>query len=149
MRQDTVDPHTSGEVLLRLVGTGVVCLALGLVLHGLGICPIVKRLWTPAWVLFSGGWCFLALAGFYYVMDVRGYRDWALPLAVLGMNSIAVYFLADLAAGFLLATVQTHLGFTLGVFGEAYAPLLRGLPALAVFWLVFYWMYRRGIFVKL
>ena len=35
------------------------------------------------------------------------------------------------------------------VFGEAYEPLLRGLPALAVFWLVFYWMYRRGIFVKL
>ena len=136
-------------MLLRLVGTGVVCLALGLVLHELGICPIVKRLWTPAWVLFSGGWCFLALAGFYYVMDVRGYRDWAFPLAVLGMNSIAVYFLADLAAGFLLDTIQTHLGFTLGVFGEAYELLLRGLPALAVFWLFFYWMYRHGIFVKL
>ena len=67
----------------------------------------------------------------------------------MGVNSIAVYFLADLAAGFLLGTVQTHLGFALGVFGEAYEPLLRGLPALAVFWLFFYWMYRRGIYVKL
>jgi heparan-alpha-glucosaminide N-acetyltransferase len=148
-RQDTVDPRTSGEVLLRLVGTGVVCLALGLVLHGLGICPIVKRLWTPAWVLFSGGWCFLALAVFYFVMDIRGYRAWAFPLTVLGMNSIAVYCLADLTPSFLRGSVQTHLGFTLGVFGEAYEPLLRGLPALAVFWLFFYWMYRRGIFVKL
>ena len=24
-----------------------------------GICPVVKRIWTPSWVLFSGGWCFL------------------------------------------------------------------------------------------
>jgi predicted acyltransferase len=73
-RQDTMEPRTSGEVLFRLVGTSAVCLALSFVLDGLGICPIVKRLWTPAWVLFSGGWSFLALAAFYYVMDVRGYR---------------------------------------------------------------------------
>jgi predicted acyltransferase len=70
-------------------------------------------------------------------------------LTVLGVNSIAVYCLADLMADFLLDSVQTHLGFTLGVFGEAYEPLLRGLPALAVFWLLFYWMYRRGIYLKL
>src|SRR5207245_6186261 len=83
-RQDTIDPRTSREVILRLVGTGVVCLALSLILHGLGICPIVKRLWTPAWVLFSGGWCFLSLAVFYFVVDVRGYRAWTFPLIVLG-----------------------------------------------------------------
>jgi predicted acyltransferase len=148
-RQDTLDPHTAGEVLLRLVGAGVACLALSAVLHGLGICPILKRLWTPAWVLFSGGWSFLTLAAFYSVLDVRGYRAWAFPLTVLGVNSIAVYCLADLMADFLLSSVRTHLGFTLGVFGEAYDPLLRGLPALAVFWLLFYWMYRRGIYVKL
>jgi predicted acyltransferase len=100
-------------------------------------------------VLFSGGLCFLALAAFYSILDVRGYRAWAFPLTVLGVNSIAVYCLADLASGFLLDSTQTHLGFTLGVFGNAYEPLLRGLPALAVFWLFFYWMYRRGIYVKL
>ena len=143
------DRNTASEVLLRLVGTGVVCLALSLFLHGLGICPIVKRLWTPAWVLFSGGWCFLTLAVLYYVEDVRGHHAWAFPLMVLGMNSIAVYCLADLACRFLLNSVQIHLGFALNVFGTTHAPLLRGLPALAVFCLFFYWMYRRGIFVKL
>ena len=30
---------------------------------GSGICPVVKRIWTPSWVLFSGGWCFLAARG--------------------------------------------------------------------------------------
>ena len=148
-RQETIDPRTSGEVLMRLLVTAVVCLALSFGLHGLGICPIVKRLWTPAFVLFSGGWCFLALAAFYFVMDVRGHRAWAFPLTVLGVNSIAVYCLANLVDGFLLDSVQTHLGFALGSFGQAYEPLLRGLPALVVLWLFFYWMYRRGIYVKL
>ena len=36
----------------------------------LGVCPVVKRIWTPSWVLFSGGWCFLILAAFYAVVDV-------------------------------------------------------------------------------
>ena len=36
----------------------------------LGVCPVVKRIWTPSWVLFSGGWCFLLLAAFYAVVDV-------------------------------------------------------------------------------
>jgi predicted acyltransferase len=147
--QDTMDPHTSGEVLLRMVVTGVVCLAVSLVLHGLGVCPIVKRLWTPAWVLFSGGWAFLLLAGFFYVMDVRGYRAWAFPLTVLGLNSIAVYVLSDLSAGFLLDAARTHLWFAFRVVDPAYYPLLSGLPALAAFWLFFYWLYRRGIYLKL
>jgi predicted acyltransferase len=147
--QDTMDPHTSGEVLLRLVGAGVVCLVLSLILDGSGICPIVKRIWTPAWVLFSGGWALLFLAALYFVMDVRGYRAWAFPFTVLGLNSIAVYCLSDLSAGFLLDAAQTHLGLAFGVVDHAYEPLLRGLPALAVFWLFFYWMYRRGIYLKL
>jgi predicted acyltransferase len=56
----------------------------------------VKGLWTPAWVLFSGGLCFLGMAAFYSVMDVRGSRFWAFPLTVLGVNSIAVYCLSNL-----------------------------------------------------
>ncbi|MDB6019071.1 MAG: hypothetical protein JWR19_3560, partial [Pedosphaera sp.] len=36
---------------------GVIGLAAGWLLGALGICPVVKRIWTPSWVLFSGGWC--------------------------------------------------------------------------------------------
>src|ERR1035437_7621654 len=37
-------------------------LAAGLLLHFTGVCPIVKRIWTPSWTLFSGGMCFVFLA---------------------------------------------------------------------------------------
>ena len=43
------------------------------------ICPVVKRIWTPSWVLFSGGWCFLFLAAFYAVVDVLGVPRLGVP----------------------------------------------------------------------
>ena len=61
-----------------------------------GICPIVKRIWTPAWVLFSGGWCFWLLAFFYGIIDMAAGEAWAFPLVVVGMNSIAIYCLVHL-----------------------------------------------------
>ena len=71
-------------------------IAAGLLLHVTGICPVVKRIWTPAWTLYSGGLCFLFLAGFCWLTEVKGYRRWAFPLVVIGMNSIAAYLIAHL-----------------------------------------------------
>ena len=51
--------------VLWLIVAGILALAGGWGLGELGVCPVVKRIWTPSWVLFSGGWCFLFLAGFY------------------------------------------------------------------------------------
>ena len=39
----------------RLLIAGVIGIAAGLLLHFTGICPVVKRIWTPSWTLFSGG----------------------------------------------------------------------------------------------
>jgi len=57
---------------------------------------VVKRIWTPCWTLFSGGLCFLFLAGFCWIVETRGYRKWAFPLIVIGMNSMAAYLIAHL-----------------------------------------------------
>src|ERR1039457_5433358 len=46
----------------RLLAAGVIGIAAGLFFHFTGICPVVKRIWTPSWTLFSGGICFLFLA---------------------------------------------------------------------------------------
>ena len=76
--------------------------ARGLALHFGHICPIVKRIWTPAWTLFSGGVCFFFLAAFSWIIDVKGYRRWAFPLVVVGMNSIAAYLIAHLWEDFII-----------------------------------------------
>jgi predicted acyltransferase len=71
-----------------LVLGGAVCLGLG-VLAGQYACPIVKRIWTPSWVLFSGGWIIWGLAACYLLFDLCRLRWIGWPLIVVGMNSIA------------------------------------------------------------
>jgi heparan-alpha-glucosaminide N-acetyltransferase len=140
---------TSGAVVW-LAAAGVLSLAAGWLLGALGICPVVKRIWTPSWVLFSGGWCFLFLAAFYLVMDVWGFRKWAFVLVVVGMNSIAAYLIAHLFVGFINKALPRHLGASVfQAAGPAYEPFLLGLGVLIVEWLILYWMYRRKIFLRI
>ena len=133
----------------KLLLAGAAGIAAGLLLHFTGICPVVKRIWTPGWTLFSGGLCFLFLAGFSWVVDVKGYRKWAFPLVVIGMNSIAAYVIAHLWQRFILDSFRIHLGeHFFQVLGTGLEPLLRGIVALGVLWWVLLWMYRRKLFLK-
>ena len=138
------------DLLKRLLIAGAVGLASGLLLHVVGICPIVKRIWTPAWVLFSGGGCCWLLAFFYYVIDVAGRRRWAFPLVVVGMNSIAIYCLVHLIDRFIINSLYTHLGHgPFLIFGSAYEELLTGVATLGIFYLILWWMYRRQLFIRI
>jgi len=136
--------------LKRLLAASAACLALGTALHLLGVCPLVKRIWTPTWTLFSGGLCFLLLAGFYAVIDARGWKGWAFPLVVIGMNSIAAYCIAHLIDGFVVSSFKTHLATdAFKLFGDTFAPMAQGAAVLLVFWLILFWMYRRKIFLRI
>lgn len=129
---------------------GVLGLALGAGADWFGICPLVKRIWTPSWVLFSGGWCFLLLAGFYAVIDIIRFKRRAFPFTVIGMNSIAAYCMAHLFDSFILKNLKTNLGPDFFKrFGADYEPFWHGAAALLVLWLLLYWMYRRKIFLKI
>jgi len=74
--------RTPWRKVLWFLVAGAICFALGMTIHWFGICPIVKRIWTPSWTLFSGGICLFLLAGFYAVVDILQFRRWAFPLVV-------------------------------------------------------------------
>jgi predicted acyltransferase len=134
----------------KLLAVGAALLLGGLALHYTGICPNIKRIWTPTWTLFSGGWCYLILAGFYVVIDVLGFRSWAFPLRVIGINSIAAYMIAHLFEPFVVDSFKTHLGQEFFEFaGKAWEPLVTGIVVLVVYWLILFWMYRRKIYLKI
>ena len=140
----------TGRAKLKWLATaGAVCLASGWALGALGICPVVKKIWTPSWVLFSGGWCCLLLAGFYALVDFHGWRRWAFPLVVVGTNSIAAYSIAHLWDGFIAKNLKTHLGQGFFGFAGAYEPFVFGATVLFVEWSVLHWMWRRKIFLRL
>jgi predicted acyltransferase len=122
----------------------------GWLLGAAGICPVVKRIWTPSWVLFSGGWCLLILAAFYWLVDLKGWKRLAFPLVVVGANSIAAYCSEWFCIGFIDSALKCHLGPDFfGFLGTPYEPFLRGLATLLVIWLMLFAMYRKKIFLRI
>ena len=132
-----------------LIGIGLILF--GILLHVTGVNPIVKRIWTPAWTIFSGGICFLLLALFYTIIDVKGKKNWSFFLMVIGVNSIAAYVIADGGiATFIRKSLYIHLGPGFDqVFGVAYSTIVAGGLVLLFEWLILYWMYKRKIFIKI
>lgn len=143
-------PFSNSERVRRMVIAGVIGVVAGLALHYLGVCPLVKRIWTPTWTIFSGGCCFLLMALFYALIENRGWKGWAFPLTVIGMNSIAAYCISHLFGEFFQSALNTNLSpgfFTM--FGNALAPFVNGALVLLLLWLVLLWMYRRKLFLKI
>jgi heparan-alpha-glucosaminide N-acetyltransferase len=132
------------------VAVGVGLLALGYGLGLAGICPVVKRIWTPSWVLFSGGWCLILMALFHLVTEVIGVRRLAFPLVVVGSNSIAAYLSEWLAVSFIQEALKRHLPEMLWKpTNTAYEPLILGGMTLAILWLGLWAMYRKRWFLKI
>ena len=141
----------SKEQKLRgLVIAGATLLLLGLVCQWVGICPIVKRVWTSSYTLYSGGWVVLILAGFYALIEWKGWRRWAFPLVVVGMNSIAVYVMSWTMTGFFGDALDRHIGKPMSAMaGPVFQPVVHGFAVMLSFWFILLWMYRRKIFLKI
>jgi predicted acyltransferase len=162
-------PKSKWRKLGWLLAASGVCLALGW-LAGEFVCPIVKRIWTPSWALYSAGWTFAMLAGFFWIIDIVGWKRWAFPLVVVGMNSIAMYCMAQLIKGWIARSLVIHLG-PLALPGlthlvkpvltlmnvtvdpvwlnDMFGPITQAAAVLLVLWLICLWMYRRGIFLRI
>lgn len=135
----------------RLAGNLAAAAAAGLVLSALlslGVSPLLKSLWTPTWTIFSAAVCVLLLAAALWLTDRPRRPRWALPLVVLGSNSILLYVLAYTERWRLAALWQ-------GVFGaERVAaidawPVLESCLVLASWWLLAWVLYRLRFFVRL
>jgi predicted acyltransferase len=135
------DRQIHKTAIMVLIGLALVCIYIVLNIWF----PIIKRIWTPPFVLLTSGLSFLLMALFYFIIDVKGYKRWAFWLKVIGMNSIAVY----LAVHFIsFDRVADTFVFGFEQFLGVYYPVLESLTALVIIYLILYWMYKKGIFLK-
>jgi len=134
----------------HLVLFGVTGIIAGALLALVGLCPIVKRIWTPSWALCSAGWVTLILGVFVAIVEWRGWKRWTFPFVVVGLNPITLYCMWQLMGGFVRENIQRHISRDFFViFGEAYSPVMERAVVLLVLWLVVLWMYRRKIFLRI
>jgi predicted acyltransferase len=107
--------------------------------------PVIMKIWTASYGILSASWACLMFLAFYWIVDVLGYRKWAFPFVVIGMNALAVYLSETLTRLHSVVGILTHgLETALGPFG----PLFGAAAFFGVEWLILFWMYRRKIFLS-
>ncbi|MEZ6058410.1 MAG: hypothetical protein R3C01_17045 [Planctomycetaceae bacterium] len=172
MGQLLMSDFGSSRKLLYLFLAGLACLILGRIL-GNYVCPVVKRIWTPSWALLSGAYVIWMLGLFYLLFDLLPLRRLAIPLTIVGMNSIAMYLMGQLFQRFVSGTpgdpenpgvVGTHLtglietvlrtdpvfhGRFYLLHDDMFGRMIAPTATLLVFWCITLWMYRRRIFLRI
>ena len=144
------DIEQSGRRSAVFLTTAAVCFAGGLAMDHFGICPIVKRIWTPSWVLFSGAICFLWLLVLSWICDDARWTRWSFFFRVIGANSIVAYVMSWTIEGWLKQAIERHFGFAIRAWvAEPYRAFFLGCLVLLVFWLILQWLYSRKIFVRI
>jgi predicted acyltransferase len=126
-----------------LAAAGVVSLAAALLWNI--VFPINKLFWSSSYVLYAGGWSMLLLALFYWIIDVRGWKKWAFPFIVIGLNPITIYVVQGLFDFGIIVNIFVH-GFIKHMGG--FEPVFWALAVLTVKWLFLYFLYRQKIFLK-
>ena len=154
-------PATTGgsDKALGLFFAGTVLLAIGW--SWSLVFPLNKSLWTSSYVLYTSGLALLTLAFCYYVIDIKGYKRWAKPFVIFGVNALALFVFSGIMArlmGMIRFTAQDGKEISLQqwIFNNIYLSVLSPINAslayaisFILFWLFLMWLlYRRRIFIK-
>lgn len=127
----------------------IAAMGVGLLATGFALSPVIPiemKMWTTSYGLASAGVACLEFLFFFWLVDIVRYRKWGIVFVPFGMNALFIYMtvsLISIKAGTDIFTqpIAAHLG-SAGLLFEA-------LAALALEWLILFWMMKRKIFVKI
>jgi predicted acyltransferase len=91
--------RTKEEKTCWMFVVGIVLVLIGTILNMW--LPINKNMWTSSYTVFMAGWALVSLGVFYFLIDVKGYSQWAKPFIIFGLNAIALYMFSELLASLL------------------------------------------------
>ena len=130
---------------LSMLGAAAVLLGLGLI-WSLWL-PVNKSLWTSSFVLVVAAYSLALFALFYYLIDVRGWKKWAFPLEVIGLNSITIYMLQRIVS--IQSASRFLFGGLAGLFPAQGSQVILGTGYVLLSWLLLYFLYRKKVFLKI
>jgi len=131
--------------LIYLIGGGLAMVVIGY-LWGIQM-PIIKKIWTPTYVLVAGGFSSLLMGVFYYLIDVKGYKMWTTLFVWIGVNPITIYMARNLIDFGSIS--KRFVGGDIAIMlGEQWAYLLSTAVSLALSLIILRFLYQRKIFLK-
>lgn len=132
------------RVTFYLLAAGLAGISAGLLL---GIWhPIIKKLWTSSFVLVSSGVCYMLLAMFYWIIDVKGKTRWAYPLRIIGMNAIVAYVVSHV---FNMHLIAEMILFGLKKYVGDFYYLVLTIGGFAILYFILWYMFRTKTFIKI
>jgi predicted acyltransferase len=134
--------HEPAQKAKWLLIVGILTIFAGLMVHM--DFPINKKIGSPSFHLLTCGISTFLLGGFYWIMDVKGYKKWAFFLVVVGINPITIYVAAWLIDFNAISNVfigRFELGRAQDLALVSVASLIK--------WLFLYYLYRQRIFLKI
>ncbi len=137
---------------MKIALWGGAAVVVGYGLGWMGVAPMIKRVCTGPYVIASGGWCLLALAIFYWVIDGLGFKRGGWVVAVVGTNSILIYMITEsLAYSWLNPKVGVFVegGLRMVSVSGPVAALVNAVVVWALLWGLCYWLFVKRAFVKI
>jgi len=151
--------HSSLNKVAGLFFFGTVLLAVGYIWSY--YLPLNKALWTSSYVVVTSGLALLVLGACYWLIDLKGYKKWAWPFVVFGVNALPLFVFSGIAARMLSAYRVTGIdgspvSLSRWSMQNIFLPVLQPIDASLAFavifiliWLVLMWLlYRRRIYLK-
>lgn len=112
--------------------------------------PMIKRICTSSFVIVSGGWCLLALALSYWLIDVRKLKKWSVFFNIVGMNPLFIYLFTNTGGAEWFYRIARP--FTMGLFvwaGSLKAEIVTSLVVWGMLWSLCFWLYKKRIFIRI
>jgi predicted acyltransferase len=140
---------TPNEKVKKLLIWGVAGIVAGLAWHFQF--PIIKKIWTSSFVLFTCGISAILLAAFYWIIDVKDIRGWAKPFVWIGTNAITIYVVAHLISMVAMSQrfVGGEIGASMSMRYPGLGPLVAALGGLFISILFCHFLYERKIFLRI
>jgi predicted acyltransferase len=110
--------------------------------------PLNRHLWTSSMILWAGGWAFLSVALFYWVVDVAKIRWWTFPFIVLGLNALVAYVLDAVVDKLSPFAARLVLGLRIDSPGGGIINLLDAFFEVGFVWLIVWLLYRNRISLR-
>ncbi len=123
--------------------------------------PINKNLWTSSYVVFTAGMACIGLATCLWLIDLKGYRRWAKPFVIYGVNPLIAFLGSGIMARCVDSLIKVNYGghrvslhqasfemMSVGWLSPRFLSLIWGLGFVALWLAMLTLLYRRNLILK-
>jgi predicted acyltransferase len=142
LKKQNIKPYLK---FLYIAAAGIICLVIGSLwaMHF----PMIKKLWTSSFVVYTIGWSLLLTALFYLVVDIWKIKKVFFPFMLIGLNPITIYLCAHKIINFQYMS-EFFFGGLIRISSVPLQPVILWAGILICEFAFLYILYRKKIFLR-